>query len=71
MLPYGRQSVSEDDVRAVADVLRGDWLTTGPTVDEFEAAVSGVAGGHPVVSQSPRSTSATAWTSSSDTDCRP
>ncbi len=50
MLPYGRQSVSEDDVQAVADVLRGDWLTTGPTVDEFEAAVSEVAGGHPVVS---------------------
>jgi UDP-4-amino-4,6-dideoxy-N-acetyl-beta-L-altrosamine transaminase len=50
VLPYGRQSVSEDDVQAVADVLRSDWLTTGPTVDEFEAALSRVAGGHPVVS---------------------
>jgi UDP-4-amino-4,6-dideoxy-N-acetyl-beta-L-altrosamine transaminase len=50
VLPYGRQSVSEDDVEAVADVLRGDWLTTGPTVDEFEEAVSQVAGGHQVIS---------------------
>ena len=47
MLPYGRQSVSEDDVEAVAAVLRGDWLTTGPSVDAFEAAVSAVTGGHP------------------------
>ena len=50
MLPYGRQSISEDDVEAVAAVLRGDWLTTGPAVDAFEAAVSEVTGGHPVVS---------------------
>jgi UDP-4-amino-4,6-dideoxy-N-acetyl-beta-L-altrosamine transaminase len=50
VLPYGRQSVSEDDVEAVAAVLRGDWLTTGPAVDAFEAAVSAVSGGHPVVS---------------------
>lgn len=50
MLPYGRQSISEDDVEAVAAVLRGDWLTTGPAVDAFEAAVSEVSGGHPVVS---------------------
>lgn len=50
MLPYGRQSISEEDVAAVAAVLRGDWLTTGPAVEEFEAAVSAVSGGHPVVS---------------------
>jgi len=50
VLPYGRQSISEDDVEAVAAVLRGDWLTTGPAVDAFEAAVSEVSGGHPVVS---------------------
>lgn len=35
-LPYGRQVVDEDDIRAVAEVLRGDWLTTGPTVEAFE-----------------------------------
>jgi perosamine synthetase len=35
-LPYGRQSLDEDDIAAVAEILRGDWLTTGPTVAEFE-----------------------------------
>lgn len=44
MLPYGRQSISEDDVAAVADVLRGDWLTTGPQVDAFEADLARVTG---------------------------
>ena len=38
LLPYGRQSVDEDDIAAVAAVLRSDWLTTGPTVGEFERA---------------------------------
>ncbi len=37
-VPYGRQIIDEDDINAVADVLRGDWLTTGPMVDQFEAA---------------------------------
>ena len=50
MLPYGRQSISEADVEAVAAVLRGDWLTTGPAVAEFESAVSAQAGGHRAVS---------------------
>ncbi len=36
MLPYGRQSISEDDIQSVVDVLRSDWLTTGPKVAEFE-----------------------------------
>jgi len=31
-LPYGRQSIGEDDIQAVTDVLRSDWLTTGPKV---------------------------------------
>jgi perosamine synthetase len=35
-LPYGRHWIDEEDVRAVADVLRGDWLTTGPRVEDFE-----------------------------------
>jgi dTDP-4-amino-4,6-dideoxygalactose transaminase len=50
MLHYGRQSISEEDVEAVTVVLRGDWLTTGPTVAAFEAAVSELAGGHRTVS---------------------
>ena len=49
-LPYGRQDVDEADVQAVVDVLRGDWLTTGPAVAAFEAAVSAVAGGGGCVS---------------------
>ncbi len=36
LLPYGRQSLDEDDIQAVVDVLRSDWLTTGPKVREFE-----------------------------------
>ena len=50
MLPYGRQSVSEEDVAAVAAVLSGDWLTTGPHVAEFESAISAMVGGHRAVS---------------------
>ena len=42
MLPYGRQWVDESDIDAVAAVLRGDWLTTGPAVDTFEAALAEV-----------------------------
>lgn len=44
MIPYGRQSISDADIDAVADVLRGDWLTTGPAVADFEAAIGVIAG---------------------------
>ncbi|MFB4283041.1 DegT/DnrJ/EryC1/StrS family aminotransferase [Nonomuraea sp. MTCD27] len=50
MLPYGRQSIEESDVAAVAEVLRGDWLTTGPAVGEFEAELARWTGGVPCVS---------------------
>lgn len=43
-LPYGRQIIEEDDIAAVAAVLRSDWLTTGPAVSAFEAAVCDVTG---------------------------
>ncbi|MFD9899670.1 UDP-4-amino-4,6-dideoxy-N-acetyl-beta-L-altrosamine transaminase [Mesorhizobium sp. NPDC059025] len=43
-LPYGRHWVDEDDIAAVAECLRGDWLTTGPAVDSFEAAFAAVVG---------------------------
>src|ERR1700690_3773191 len=36
LLPYGRQSVDDSDIRAVVEVLKSDWLTTGPKVGEFE-----------------------------------
>jgi dTDP-4-amino-4,6-dideoxygalactose transaminase len=41
-IPYGRQSVDEDDIAAVVAVLRGDWLTQGPAVEEFEATLCSV-----------------------------
>lgn len=40
MIPYGRQSLDEADVDAVTSVLRGDWLTAGPAVRDFEDAVA-------------------------------
>lgn len=40
MIPYGRQDITDDDVRAVTDVLRSDWLTQGPAVPRFEQAVA-------------------------------
>jgi len=36
MIPYGRQIIDEDDIQAVVEVLRSDWLTTGPGVQVFE-----------------------------------
>jgi perosamine synthetase len=38
MIPYGRQCIDEADIQAVVDVLRSDWLTTGPKINEFEHA---------------------------------
>lgn len=38
LIPYGRHVVDGDDLAAVTEVLRGDWLTTGPTVPRFEDA---------------------------------
>lgn len=43
-LPYGRQSISAEDVEAVVEALRSDWLTTGPEVERFEAAFAAAAG---------------------------
>ncbi|WP_291329281.1 UDP-4-amino-4,6-dideoxy-N-acetyl-beta-L-altrosamine transaminase [Desulfovibrio sp. UCD-KL4C] len=39
-LPYGRQSIDECDLKAVADTLTSGWLTTGPKVSEFEQAIA-------------------------------
>lgn len=38
-IPYARQHITEEDIQAVVDVLRSDWLTTGPMVERFEQAV--------------------------------
>jgi perosamine synthetase len=38
MIPYGKQSIDENDIRIVAETLRSDWLTTGPQIKQFESA---------------------------------
>lgn len=43
-LPYGRQSITSDDIDAVVEVLRSDWLTTGPAVAAFEAELERITG---------------------------
>src|SRR3546814_17071579 len=48
-LPYGRQHIEDDDIAAVVEVLRGDWLTTGPTVAAFEAALCAATGAAPAL----------------------
>lgn len=40
MIPYGRQSISAQDIDAVVEVLRSDWLTQGPTIERFEQAMA-------------------------------
>jgi perosamine synthetase len=49
LLPYGRQWVDDEDIAAVVETLRSDWLTTGPKVEEFEKAFAAFTGaGHAV-----------------------
>lgn len=43
-IPYGRQSINEADIQAVVDVLKSDYVTTGPKVGEFERKVADYAG---------------------------
>ncbi|HLH76387.1 MAG TPA: UDP-4-amino-4,6-dideoxy-N-acetyl-beta-L-altrosamine transaminase [Candidatus Binataceae bacterium] len=43
-LPYGRQWIDDNDVAAVVDALRSDWLTTGPRVEQFESALAAKVG---------------------------
>ena len=40
MLPYGKQDISEEDIAAVVDVLKSDYITQGPKVPEFEQAIA-------------------------------
>jgi dTDP-4-amino-4,6-dideoxygalactose transaminase len=44
MIPYGRQSISQQDIDAVVSALQGDFLTTGPLVDQFEAELEKIVG---------------------------
>ncbi len=47
-LPFTRPSIDEETIAAVAEVLRSGWLTSGPKLKEFEAALSDYCGGRPV-----------------------
>ena len=44
IIPYGRQSISESDLKAVREVLQSDWLTQGPKISEFEKALCRLTG---------------------------
>ena len=35
-IPYGRQNITEEDIQAVVEVLKSDWLTQGPDIKKFE-----------------------------------
>ena len=43
-IPYAQQWIEDDDIEEVSKVLKGDWLTTGPKVDEFEEKFANFAG---------------------------
>ena len=43
-IPYGRQSITEDDIRAVVEVLRSDRITQGPAIEYFEKTVADYCG---------------------------
>jgi UDP-4-amino-4,6-dideoxy-N-acetyl-beta-L-altrosamine transaminase len=43
-IPYGRQSISSEDISAVVEVLKSDWLTQGPAVERFERTVADFCG---------------------------
>ena len=47
-LPFTRPSIDEDTIAGVAEVLRSGWITSGPQVRAFEAALSAHCGGRPV-----------------------
>ena len=42
MIPYGKQNITEEDIKAVATALKGDFLTQGPTILEFEKLLNAV-----------------------------
>ncbi len=42
-IPYGRQSIDNSDIESVVEILKSDWLTTGPEVEKFEHAFSNFA----------------------------
>lgn len=52
MIPYARQEIGEEEIAAVAEALRSDWLTTGPQVDAFEREFAAATGAREAVALS-------------------
>lgn len=42
---YGRQTIEDDDIKAVVEALKSDWMTQGPTITEFESRLKEKFGG--------------------------
>ncbi len=55
-IPYGHQSIDKDDIKAMVEVLKGDWLTCGPKVLEFEGKLARYSGAKYAVAVSSGST---------------
>lgn len=51
-IPYGHQYIDEEDIKAVVEVLRSDWITQGPKIDEFEVKVADYCGAKYAVAMS-------------------
>lgn len=43
-IPYGRQHITEEDIQAVVETLKSDYLTQGPKINEFESAFANYIG---------------------------
>ena len=43
-IPYGKQTIDEDDINSLVETLKSDFLTTGPKIKEFEDAISSYCG---------------------------
>lgn len=52
MIPYARQDIGEEEIAAVTEALRSDWLTTGPQVDAFEREFAAATGAREAVALS-------------------
>jgi UDP-4-amino-4,6-dideoxy-N-acetyl-beta-L-altrosamine transaminase len=52
MIPYGRQSISPDDLAAVTEILKSDWLTQGPVIGQFETELTRYCGARAAVAAS-------------------
>ena len=54
MIPYGKQSINNEDVLAVSNALKSDWLTIGPLVEIFEKEIAKIVGAPIYVIMIPR-----------------